>query len=50
MILSQYFHDCIVNGVEALFGVENGCHVAEIMIKSFESSEKGQVLDLETTF
>jgi predicted dehydrogenase len=48
--VTQYFHDCIMNDVEPLSSVEYGCHVAEIMIKSFESSEKGQALDLETTF
>ena len=48
--VTQYFHDCIVNDTEPLSSVEYGCHVAEIMIKSFQSSEQGRALDLVTTF
>lgn len=47
---TQHLHDCIVNDTEPLASIEWGCHVAEIMIKSFESAEKGQALDLVTTF
>ena len=48
--VTQYFHDCIVNDVEPVSTVEYGCHVAEIMIKSFQSSEQGRALDMVTTF
>ena len=47
---TQHLHDCIVKDTEPLASIEWGCHVAEIMIKSFESAEKGQALDLVTTF
>lgn len=47
---TQHLHDCIVNNTEPLPSIEWGLHVSEIMIKSFESSEKGQALALETTF
>jgi len=47
---TQHLHDCIVNDTEPVASIEWGCHVAEIMIKSFESAEKGQALDLVTTF
>ena len=47
---TQHLHDCIVNDTEVVASIEWGCHVAEIMIKSFESAEKGQALDLVTTF
>lgn len=47
---TQHLHDCIVNDTEPVASIEWGCHVAEIMIKSFESAEKGQAMDLVTTF
>jgi len=47
---TQHLYDCIVNDTEPLASIEWGCHVAEIMIKSFESAEKGQTLELETSF
>jgi predicted dehydrogenase len=47
---AQHLHDCIVNNTEPLPSIEWGMHVAEIMIKSFESAEQGEALDLETTF
>ena len=47
---TQHLHDCIVNDTEPVGSAEWGMHVSEIMIKSFESAEQGQALDLETTF
>lgn len=47
---TQHLYECIVNDTEPLPSVEWGCHVAEIMIKSFESSEQGKALELTTTF
>ena len=47
---TQHLHDCIVNDTDPVASMEWGCHVAEIMIKSFESADKGQALDLVTKF
>jgi len=47
---TQHLHDCIVNDTEPVASIEWGCHVAEIMIKSFESAEQGKTLELVTTF
>ena len=47
---TQHLHDCIVNDTDPVASMEWGCHVAEIMIKSFESADKGQTLDLVTKF
>lgn len=47
---TQHLHDCIVNDTEPVASVEWGCHVAEIMIRSFESADQGQTLQLTTTF
>ena len=47
---TQHLHDCIVNDTEPLPSVEWGCHVAEIMVRSDQSAERGQTLDLITTF
>ena len=47
---AQHLHDCIVDDTEPLASIEWGMHAAEIMIKSFQSAEQGQALDLTTTF
>jgi predicted dehydrogenase len=47
---TQHLHDCIVNDTEPVASIEWGLHVAEIMIKSFESAAQGQALELMTTF
>ena len=47
---TQHLHDCIVNDTEVVGSIEWGMHIAEIMIKSIESSETGEALDLVTTF
>ncbi|MDH5794862.1 MAG: Gfo/Idh/MocA family oxidoreductase [Candidatus Bathyarchaeota archaeon] len=46
----DHFIDCILNDEEPLPSVEWGRHVAEIMIKSLESSRTGKTLVIESTF
>jgi len=46
----DHFIDCILEDKEPLPSVEWGRHVAEIMIKSLESSRTGKALAIESTF
>lgn len=46
----QHLYDCIVNDTEPEASIEWGMHVAEIMIRSYESAETGEAVNLMTTF
>jgi predicted dehydrogenase len=46
----QHLHDCILSDTEPVASKEWGMHVAEIMIRSYESAESGDAQDLVTTF
>jgi len=47
---TQHIYDCIVNDTAPLASMDWGMHVAEIMVKSFQSADQGRALDLITTF
>ena len=47
---TQHLHDCIVQDVQPYPFMDWGMHVAEIMIRTFESAEQGKAFDLVTTF
>jgi predicted dehydrogenase len=47
---TQHLHDCILNDTDPVASIEWGTHVAEIMIKSYESAEQDRFLELITTF